>query len=564
METLKGKLAKKNYRNFLIILALIAVFVFGFWVRAYKLPTILNTECWDVTNAIRMHYLSFLNLGDTIRFNFWKSLFMGTHGIADCLYWYLVTGVYNLLNIPISEHYIYLAQVVLGMFFIVFMSFLSYQMFGRRLNLALFTMVFGVLNLDHIVAMSRTHWYSNSILLLEIATYAAVFLRNYSKKRIVWDISLGGLMFLNAVTPNIVIVPMVLLLQYLLYLEKNKTPWLNSIAGFTKILLNFREVLIWVPYFFGLVIDYFAQRTIGVSGLGLFGQITSHYGFNPSVNILKGLSAVKVQFKQTPDYFYNIMWIFSVTGGAFCIGWRKLNNLGKRYLFFIVLFLYHFGMEIFFGRFYLYDIFIPTVILGGVGLYYILNTINGISLNNRLLRRSVYYPLITIILVCILIVSADRINLAGRRDKGLNLIPFVPSFNETSFDTVYNRVNPLKTVGYYLRKKASKTDKIYTLFGGDAWTGNTEYYFGKKAMMTESGTNKQIFNNAHSLEFYKKRDGVDIFDYYVVIESFSYGDYYRNILTEAQKKELRRSQMLPMEARFMLRFIHLRMHPMKY
>ena len=418
-----------------IVIAVIIFFaIFGFCLRSYKLPTILNTETWDVTNAIRLHYLPFSNFSDTIRFNFWKSLFMGTHGIADCLYWYLVTGVYNLLNIPISEHYIYLAQVLLGMFLVVFISFLSYRMFGGRLYIALFTMIFGVLNLDHIIVMSRTHWYPNSIVLLEIATYAAVFFRNYSRKKIVWDISLGGLMFINAVTPNIVIVPMVLLLQYLLYLEENKTPWLNSIAGFAKSLLNFRDVLIWIPYLFGLVIDYFVQKTIGVSGLGLFGQITSHYGFNPSVNILKGLSAVKMQFKQTPDYFYNMMWFFSVMGGAFCIGWRKLNNLGKRYLFFILLFLYHLEMEIFFGRFYLYDIFIPTVILGGVGLYYILNTINSISLNNRLLRRSVYYPLITIILVCILIVSADRINLAGRRDKGLNLIPFVTSFNGTSFD----------------------------------------------------------------------------------------------------------------------------------
>lgn len=528
---------EKSY-NKIVLAGIIFFTIFGFWLRGYKLPTILNTECWDITNAIRLHYLPLFNFSETIRFNFFKSFFMGTHGVADALYYYVVTGIYDLLGIPISEHYIYLAQAVLGMFFVLFLAFFAFRMFGRNLSIALFIMIFGALNLDHIM-VSRTHWYCNSIKLLEFFTYATVFIRISARKKIFWDILLGGLMFLNAITPNMVIVPLVLLLQYLLYVEKKGTFRLYSIGGFTKSLLSLREFMVWIPYLCGLIIDYFAQKTIGLSGLGLFGQITHHYGFNPSVNIIKGLLNIKNQFTQKPDYFYNIIWVFSVFGGILCLLSRKLNNFGKRYLFFILLFLYHFGIEVFFGRFWLYDIFIPIIVLGGVGLYYTFKTLKDISINNKL-AKVVYCALYTLIFAFIFIISADRINLAYKRDKGLNLIPYIPSFNETGFDTLYSRINPLKTVGYYLRKKTSRDDKIYILFGGDAWIGNAEYYFGKKAMGTEGGFNKQIFNSSYPLEFYKKRDGVDVFDFYIVIESFGYNDYYRNILIEAQKKGVKK------------------------
>jgi len=59
-------------------------------------------------------------------------------------------------------------------------------------------------------------------------------------------------------------------------------------------------------------------------------------------------------------------------------------------------------------------------------------------------------------------------------------------------------------------------------------------------MATESGFNKQIFNDNYPLEFYKKRDGVDVFDFYIVVESFGYRDYYKNILTEAKKKGVKK------------------------
>ena len=531
----------KYYNKTIIIILLFIFFVFGFWLRSYKLPTFLHCESWDITNAIRLHYLPFLNINETIRFNFFKSFLMGFHGVTDFLYMYLVTGVYDLLGIPISEHYIYLAQVVLGMVFILFLIFFTFLLFGKNLNIALFVMIFAVLNFDHIVVMSRTQWHYNSTKLLELLTYLVVFFRSISGKKIIWDVLLGGLMFLNALTANIVIVPMVFLLQYLLYLEREGNSRIYSIGGFARSLMNFREIIIWLPFMFGLVIDYFVQKTIGVSGLGMFGHVTRSYGFNPFLNISKGLINAKKRLIENIDYFYNIVWIFSVLGGVFCIISGKFKDFAKRYLFFIFLFIYHTGILILFGQFYWSELFIPIVILGGVGLYYTLETINAISINK--LRKAIYYPLLTIIIAFVFIIGADRVNLASKRDNGLNLIPFVPSFNDTYFDSFYNRINPIKTVGYYLRKNTSINDRIYMLFGGDAWAANAEYYFGKKAMMTESGVNKQIFfklGHPLTLEFYKQRDGVDVFDYYIVIESLGYSDYDKNVLKEAEKKGVKK------------------------
>ena len=63
------------------------ILIFGFWLRGYRLPTLLNNDTYEVTNAIRLHFLPFFNFKDTIRFNFFKSFFMGPHGVTDFLYW---------------------------------------------------------------------------------------------------------------------------------------------------------------------------------------------------------------------------------------------------------------------------------------------------------------------------------------------------------------------------------------------------------------------------------------------------------------------------------------------
>ncbi|MBL7196551.1 MAG: hypothetical protein ISS47_00475 [Candidatus Omnitrophica bacterium] len=536
------KRVEKSNIDKIAIAGIIFFGVFGFLLRIYKLPTILNTECWDATNAIRLHYLPFFNFGETIRFNFFKSFLMGYHGITDFLYVYLVTGVYDLLHIPISEHYIYLSHSVLGMVLILCSAFFAFRMFGRNKLIALFVTIFGVLNLDHIVVMSRTNCFFSSEKLLELLTYIAVFYRNDSKKKLIWNVLLSGLLFLDVLTPNIAILPIVLLLQFILYLEKKESPWFISVKGFIKSLLNFREVIIWIPCFFGLIIDYFVQKTIGVSGLGLFGHLLRDYGFNPAVNLIKGLSIAKYLFTVIPDYFYNVLMVFSILGGTICFLRGKLFNFGKRYLFFLSLLLLHLSAELFFGRLWLYDIFIPIIVLGGVGLYYTLHTLAEEGKTKKLLKNS-YYVLVFFVAALVILTSIDRLNLASRRNKGLNLVPWLPSFNSTAytgFDTLYNIINPLKTVGYYLRKNSLKDDKIYLLFGGGARIGSCEYYFGKKAMCTESGTNKQIFDNSHSLEFYKQRDGVDIFDFYIVVESLGYNDYYKSILMDAQKKGVKK------------------------
>lgn len=542
METSRGNNLKRIYAGLSIVSAFIAVFIFGFWVRAYKLPTMLNTECWDITNAIRLHYLPLFNLKESIRFNFAKSFFMGMHGTVDSLYWYFISGIYDLLGIPISEHNIYLAQVILGMSLILIMAIFVWRLFGRNMKIALFSSIFGILNLDHIMAMSRSHWFYNSEKVLELLTYFAVFFVFAGHKKTVCFLSLGALMFLNATTPNVAILPMVLLFYFFLYAEKNGGSLFYSAGAFIKDILKFKEAgifFILIPYCFGLIIDYFVQRTIGVSGLGLFGHVVRDYGFNLSANIAKGLSEVRNQFKLTPDYFYNILLIPTILGGAYCLLKGKTGKYAKRYAFLLILFFYHFAAEVCFGRFYLYDLFIPAVLSGGAGLYFTLSALNSAAAVNKLMK-TLYYLAVFAFLVLLILVCADRINLAARRDKGSNLIACVPNFNNTEFDTFYSRINPLKTAGYYLRKHSDKNDKIYLLFGGDAWIGNAEYYFGKKAMMTEFGYNKQLFNNSYPLEFYRTRDGVEVFDYYVVVESLGYSDYYRNILAEAQNKGVKK------------------------
>ena len=69
-------------------------------------------ELAEMMPGLRLHALPFLNLGEPIRYNFFRSLFYSQHGLGDVSFYYLSSGLLSILRFPISERFLFYAGSV--------------------------------------------------------------------------------------------------------------------------------------------------------------------------------------------------------------------------------------------------------------------------------------------------------------------------------------------------------------------------------------------------------------------------------------------------------------------
>jgi hypothetical protein len=93
----------------IVLLAALAT-VIGVVLRFAYVPDVLcrsPDELSELMPGLRLHGLPLLNLGDEVRYNFFKSLFYSHHGLGDVSFYYLASSALGLARLPLSEYWLF-------------------------------------------------------------------------------------------------------------------------------------------------------------------------------------------------------------------------------------------------------------------------------------------------------------------------------------------------------------------------------------------------------------------------------------------------------------------------
>lgn len=166
------------------------------WQRFWALDRLLwsGDEMVTLFSGIRLHLLPWWNLGDHVRENFFKSLVMPTHGLGDGLFFYLVVGVFRLLDIPVTEAHLFQAGAVLSMVTLVLLFDFVRRRFG--ISAALVTLALAGWS-PALIFYARTGYQVNFVMFLQVALFWAY--DRYLQRRIwAWTSVMAILMALCA------------------------------------------------------------------------------------------------------------------------------------------------------------------------------------------------------------------------------------------------------------------------------------------------------------------------------------------------------------------------------
>lgn len=160
--------------------------------------------------GIRLHLLSWWNLGAPIRDNFFKSALMSIHGLGDSALFYPAVGVFRLLHIPVTEANLFSAGATFSVLSLVLLWRLVSRFFGP--GPALVTLALAAWN-PPLITTATLGYQMNCVVLLQIATLYAYML-HVTKNRWWCSVLTSGLVILCAGSELFYIGPVLLALHW--------------------------------------------------------------------------------------------------------------------------------------------------------------------------------------------------------------------------------------------------------------------------------------------------------------------------------------------------------------
>jgi hypothetical protein len=422
----------------------IALFLY-FVLLTFHLPKEFENEPGaGVFGGVRLHYIpSFglnlsrgvpgLNQTSHLLDNFWKSMAYGQHGLIDFLPWYLISGVYDLVGIPLSPQWFLIAQAFLLVVGILIASRSLKLLFQLENLRGAYLAVAFILYLP----FGRSFYIFPFNFILESLLFHETVSRSYmsSAPRKLFFLMLVGI---NAMCANILVIPFYFLL--FLYLEgrEQKTQTFR------------RSMYFFIPALLALALHVYVYIRLGESKLGLIGhglgtframvsQSTSSTG--PVLAILMKLWNTFGGFYSKPGFypFFNLtLWL------GYVLAIRSETSRRPLYL---IPFLYAFCFQL----------IEPKIAIVGIsfcyalGIQYIWNFLLNWASPER--RRYIF--------LFLLVTYGLAINTPLIKRK------FIPSHESA-----------IKGVGYLLRQTLAPQEKILSMMPV-AVNILGEYYFGR-------------------------------------------------------------------------------------
>lgn len=223
----------------------LAVLVSAAWYRFKDVDHLLfgSDQMITLMAGIRLHLVSWWNLGAPIRENFFKSALMSIHGLGDSAFFYPVVGFFRLLRIPVTEAYLYSAGAALSVASLGLLWLMVRRLFG--MGPALAVLVLAAWN-PLLVECATTGYQINFVFFLQIATLYSYVL-HATKNRWGWSLLAAALVVLCAGSELFYIGPVLLGMHWAC--RRSAAP--GTAAGW----LSPKNLVVWGAYAMMLLVN---------------------------------------------------------------------------------------------------------------------------------------------------------------------------------------------------------------------------------------------------------------------------------------------------------------------
>lgn len=439
--------------NIIFLAILLAMAAFHIFVSVSGMPNKFDSEPGaGAFGGIRLHYLKIWNFdfskgisskGGTshILDNFIKSAVSGTHGMLDFLHWYIYAGIYDFLGIPINEFWLLTAHTLVMMIALLIMCFLLERIYDNRLT----AIIFIVIASSFYISYSRSFYIIPPNTLMETLLLCALYYYNCKEDRLLVRISLIILIFLNTASGNVIKLPLFLLFIWCINYKANG---LNIVKAFREYVVKKPANLIFViPALIAISGHFYVYSRIGASNLGILGWISQKIGIGAPA--FSRLTLIKQALEKFIFAGLTDWWIIIIIS-AFC-SLVVLRGGRKTPLLLFPLFYY----------FYLANLepnsaMLAYIILISIGISAMFSILKGIKEEHP---RRLSYVFISIITLYVLATPiSERVYSVIQKEK------VAPNY--------------LKSIGFFLREKMTREDRIASLLSEPDNILN-EYYYGK-------------------------------------------------------------------------------------
>ena len=482
----------------LVSLAMILlVLVSASWYRFQDVDHLLfgSDQMVTLMAGIRLHLLPWWNLGAPIRDNFFKSSLMSIHGLGDSAFFYVVVGIFRLLNIPLTEANLFSASAALSMGSLVLFMLLMRRLFG--IGPALVVLVLAAWN-PPLIRCSPIGYQMTFVVFLQIAALYG-YLLHVSKNQWGWSMVAAGLMVLCAGSELFYFGPVLLVLHWAC--RRSSTPgttvgWLDPKnllvwSGYASMLLVNLLIFLKLPPRLDLTLfgHLYLKPSISQSWAPLYSVRTFLAGFDSLIPLsvegtylIVGLSLAAIlcsSLRRQPFAVFVAVSCFFVAGLTYLMHLTHLFNL--------------------------MHLLVPSLMVVGLAGSHVMHAVAS-----RWLRPE-HSPAGLAGLACALV-----------------LVPLVGPWTGkiTRVDEIPPAYRCMKAVGYAVRQLGPPKARVMILSDHAFMPLTMEYYLGRSATFAEDGSTSLYTMPDHSERYYPAtlaaRLGIGRCDFYVdfVQESF--------------------------------------------
>jgi hypothetical protein len=479
----------------LAILGVILAVAYG--LRRPRIRSSWPSECWDVLNAIRLHYTQVTNLSGYMLDNFVKSILHTEHGTYDSWFIWAYTGLLDWVHQPITMFSIGHGEVLLSVATVALVYVVGRSYFNAPVGL----IAAGLLAVSsRHIAFSALPWFYNTAVFT-----VGVFLlawKAYHDRRTWWSaLMLGAVVFIGAGSELVVLFPLWMLACDPLFIRHRDGRL--EMATWRRYYLRPQSLLIWAPIAIMAAVHWYIYKRVGFAGnnLGMIGIARLNYsGFNGPLVMAGGLLH---SARLVIDSWVGLWIVVALVRGLVHVYQKRelprLNVMGML-----------------------------TVMLAVTAL--VINLKRGGAAGGT--DRSFHVLLPGCVLMAAGFLALFREARWPERLLGIGLVATViisePLSTEKFDPTFVPKPAPLEAVGWYVRTYGERYDtKVFNLFPDIDLHLNSEFWYGKQLMedFTDASPmhpvshyRKQIFGYSQGKGFTNLADFAFPFDFVVVFD----------------------------------------------
>ncbi|MFH1045732.1 MAG: hypothetical protein V1727_02070 [Candidatus Omnitrophota bacterium] len=480
-----------------IMIAATLVFVFGVnpLLRLYSMPQQFPSEPFSVLGAIRMFYLPLFNLGADTWDNFFKAWFATSHGWNDFIYFYIVTALFNILRIPLSEVHYYYALHVLGTLYLISAFFMTRVIFDFKtacIATIFLAVSYFAVHAPNCINHILITMFLQSLLFLSVALYLR------KKESLPRRIFFAALLCLAASLELILFLPSVLLLELMWQFSQRKEQL--GLAKAVKNITRKEHFGLWIPAAISGLATFGIFLFFGYSRLGMWAYQKHAFPITPKnlhnfLNIRKLLMFLNMRLSLGPDYLA-ILLFFCIALFIVLLCLRKIRWHNPIF-FFILAFFTACVSNIATNRWKFYTANLPMCVITAYGFGWLLERFKD--------NKKALSGVVSILAATIVVFTSQQFQHQQARKKEI---------------AYYFRPSPLKTVGYYIREYGPEESTVFNLFKNVVFFDQSEYYYGKY-IMSDGMYAKRNFSLSDYTpeEALQKYPQIGQFDFYVTLES---------------------------------------------